>query len=82
MKMLRKPKVTSTKRIEKNLVEPVPLREALINAIGHKRFFQRNTAGFVKFLVIAWNSHHMAGLYQARAERIFSAAAACRETGN
>lgn len=28
-----KAKVTSTKRIERNLVEPVPLREALINAI-------------------------------------------------
>ena len=33
-----KAKVTSTKRIEKNLVEPVPLREALINAIVHNDF--------------------------------------------
>ncbi len=31
-------KVTSTKRIEKNLVEPLPLREALINAIVHNDF--------------------------------------------
>lgn len=31
-------KVTSTKRIEKNLVEPVPMREALINAIVHNDF--------------------------------------------
>lgn len=28
-------KVTSTKRIEKNLVEPIPMRESLINAIVH-----------------------------------------------
>ena len=33
-----KAKVTSTKRIEKNLIEPVPLREALINAIVHNDF--------------------------------------------
>lgn len=33
-----KAKVTSTKRIEKNLVEPVALREALINAIVHNDF--------------------------------------------
>lgn len=31
-------KVTSTKRIEKNLVEPIPMREALINAIVHSDF--------------------------------------------
>jgi len=31
-------KVTSTKRIEKNLIEPVPMREALINAIVHNDF--------------------------------------------
>ncbi|MDE8732585.1 putative DNA binding domain-containing protein [Eubacteriales bacterium DFI.9.88] len=30
--------VTSSKRIEKNLIEPVPLREALINAIVHNDF--------------------------------------------
>lgn len=30
--------MTSTKRIEKNLVEPVPLREALINAVVHNDF--------------------------------------------
>lgn len=35
-----KAKVTSTKRIEKNLVEPVPMREALINAIVHNDFSQ------------------------------------------
>ena len=33
-----KAKVTSTKRIEKNLVEPVALRGALINAIVHNDF--------------------------------------------
>lgn len=33
-----KAKVTSTKRLEKNLVEPVPLREALINAVVHNDF--------------------------------------------
>lgn len=33
-----KTKITSTKRIEKNLVEPLPLREALINAIVHNDF--------------------------------------------
>ena len=33
-----KAKVTSTKRIEKNLVESVPLREALINSIVHNDF--------------------------------------------
>lgn len=33
-----KAKVTSTKRVEKNLVEPVPLREALINAIVHNDY--------------------------------------------
>lgn len=33
-----KAKVTSTKRIEQNLVEPVPLREALINAVIHNDF--------------------------------------------
>ena len=31
-------KVTSTKRIEKNLVEPIPMREAVINAIVHSDF--------------------------------------------
>lgn len=35
---ITKAKVTSTRRIEKNLVEPVPLREALINAIVHNDF--------------------------------------------
>ena len=35
---ITKAEVTSTKRIEKNLVEPVPLREALINAIVHNDF--------------------------------------------
>ena len=33
-----KAKVTSTKRIEQNLVESVPLREALINSIVHNDF--------------------------------------------
>ena len=33
-----KAKVTSTRRVEKNLVEPVPMREALINAIVHNDF--------------------------------------------
>lgn len=33
-----KAKVTSTKRMEKNLVESVPLREALINSIVHNDF--------------------------------------------
>ena len=31
-------KVTSTKRIEKNLIEPIPMREAVINAIVHSDF--------------------------------------------
>lgn len=31
-------KVTSTKRIEKNLVDPIPLREAVINAIVHSDY--------------------------------------------
>lgn len=31
-------KVTSTKRIEKNLVDPIPMREAVINAIVHSDF--------------------------------------------
>lgn len=31
-------KVTSTKRIEKNLVEPIPMREAIINTIVHSDF--------------------------------------------
>lgn len=35
---ITKAKVTSTKRIEKNLVEPVSMREALINAIVHNDF--------------------------------------------
>ena len=35
---ITKAEVTSTKRIEKNLVEPVPLREALINAVVHNDF--------------------------------------------
>ncbi len=35
---ITKAKVTSTKRLEKNLVEPVPMREALINAIVHNDF--------------------------------------------
>ena len=33
-----KAKVTNTKRVEKNLVEPVPMREALINAVVHNDF--------------------------------------------
>lgn len=33
-----KVRVTSTKRIEKNLVEAVPMREALINAVVHNDF--------------------------------------------
>ena len=35
---ITKAKVTGTKRIEKNLVEPVPMREALINSIVHNDF--------------------------------------------
>ena len=35
---ITKAKVTSAKRIEKNLIEPVPLREALINAVVHNDF--------------------------------------------
>ena len=31
-------KVTGTKRIEKNLVEPIPMREAVINAIVHSDY--------------------------------------------
>lgn len=31
-------KVTSTKRIEKNLVAPIPMREAVINTIVHSDF--------------------------------------------
>lgn len=31
-------KITSSKRVEKNLVEPVPLREAIVNAIVHNDF--------------------------------------------
>ena len=31
-------KVTNTKRVEKNLVEPIPMREAVINAIVHSDF--------------------------------------------
>lgn len=31
-------KVTSTKRMEKNLVEPIPMREAVINTIVHSDF--------------------------------------------
>ena len=31
-------KVTSTKRIEKNLIEPIPMREAVINTIVHSDF--------------------------------------------
>lgn len=31
-------KVTSTKRIEKNLIEPIPMREAIINTIVHSDF--------------------------------------------
>lgn len=37
---ITKAKVTNTKRIEKNLVEPVPLREALINAVVHNDFMR------------------------------------------
>ncbi|MGN1318438.1 MAG: RNA-binding domain-containing protein [Lachnospirales bacterium] len=33
-----KTKITSSKRIDKNLVEPVPLREAIINAIVHNDY--------------------------------------------
>lgn len=33
-----KARVTNTKRLERNLVEPVPLREALINAVVHNDF--------------------------------------------
>ncbi len=35
---ITKTRITSTKRIEQNLVEPVPMREALINAIVHNDF--------------------------------------------
>ena len=35
---ITKAKVTSTKRIENSLVEPVPMREAIINAIVHNDF--------------------------------------------
>ena len=34
-------KVTSTKRIEKNLVEPIQMREAVINAIVHSDFSRK-----------------------------------------
>lgn len=31
-------KVTNAKRVEKNLIEPIPMREAVINAIAHSDF--------------------------------------------
>ena len=31
-------KVTNTKRVEKNLIAPIPMREAVINAIVHSDF--------------------------------------------
>lgn len=52
-------KVTSTKRIEKNLVEPIPLREALINAVVHNDFSGKFHQ-CLRFLVIVWFLHLMA----------------------
>lgn len=37
---ITKTKITSSKRIDHNLIEPIPLREALINAIVHNDFSQ------------------------------------------
>lgn len=42
-------KVTSTKRIEKNLVEPIPMREAVINAIVHSDFSREIPPAFEIF---------------------------------
>lgn len=35
---ITKAKVTNAKRVEKNLIEPIPMREAVINAIVHSDF--------------------------------------------
>ena len=41
VEIITKAKVTSIKRIEKNLVESVSLREALINSIEHNDFLHK-----------------------------------------
>ena len=47
-----KAKVTSTKRIEKNLIEPVPLREALINAVVHRLWKAFHNLCYAKLIVM------------------------------
>ena len=66
-----KAKVTSTKRIEKNLVESVPLREALINSIVHNDFSREIPPVFeifsnrIEFNIIWWFD------FQAKYRRFF-----------
>ena len=65
-----KAKVTSTKRIEKNLVESVAMREALINAIVHNDFSQEIPPVFEIFSDrIEFTSY--GGLIQGQSEEDF-----------
>ena len=45
-------KVTSTTRIEKNLVDPVALREAVINAIVHRLWKAFHNLCYAKLIVM------------------------------
>lgn len=65
-----KARVTSSKRIEKNLIEPIPLREALINAIVHNDFSREIPPVFEIFSDrMEFTSH--GGLIQGQSEEDF-----------
>ncbi len=76
-----KAKVTSTKRVEKNLVEPVPMREALINAIVHNDFSREIPPVFEIFSDrMEFTSY--GGLIQGQSRKDFFAVVVCPEIGN
>ena len=76
-----KTRITSTKRIEQNLVELVPMREALINAIVHNDFSREIPPVFEIFSDrMEFTSY--GGLIQGQSKEDFLVAAVCQEIEN
>lgn len=74
-------KVTSTKRIEKNLVEPVAMREAIVNCIVHNDFTHEIPSVFEIFNNrIVMTSY--GGLIPDQSEENFLVVPVCQEIEN
>lgn len=74
-------KVTNTKRVEKNLIAPIPMREAVINAIVHSDFSREIPPVFEIFndkMIL----HLMVDCFRGKARKIFLVVVVCREIVN